>query len=283
MSNEFATDLALLDLESEFQADQQQALIRLQCLLLDEEICQYRIGFLNRIRVTAGRRGAIEGHLVEAIEIVGRFGVIDGFESGELDLPTLLAISCSPDAIWKSHLALSRLDTPYAQAGLTILALNGDWDTFRSRLGVYLPAILKHVGVSLDYQEIALDTFVHKARLLQYQRFRHLLPQWIDEFALAENLVLAKRLEQSDWHQILDAYLREAICVHVDQEGARPSQWVAAFARAAESALSWRQLPELDLPEGFEPIKYFPGFQQGLSDFGAEQYEQAMSFFELDV
>ena len=118
MTSEFATELALLDFKSEYATDQKRALYRLQYMLLKEAVCQRRILFLGSACSSDGDSvdtGKVS-NLEDTVHVVGRFGVIESLDCGEVDVAALHALSCNAGALWRAHIWLSCPDGPFDQA-----------------------------------------------------------------------------------------------------------------------------------------------------------------------
>jgi len=283
MSNNPPVELMLIDFEAEYQAVPDQALLRLQCLLLDEDACRARIAFLESVASDDAERENELGSAEETADLVGRFGVFDTVEEGYADVAALHRLTCDPAALWRAHVSLCRFDDAVDQVGLTSLALQTNWDTFRDRLSVYVPAIIQHVGFPASHAGEVLDLLVERAAEIGYHHFRDRLAGWLTEYAEDRGFPVVQGFDRNDWEAIIDAHVRTVVCEHVKHSEGRPEPWRSAFVESAERAESWRQLGYLELPPPFEPISSFLGFQKDIVELSESVHDEVTAFLEYEV
>lgn len=98
-------DLVTIDFAREFELDPHCALFMVQCLLVDELLCQKRILFLQCLSgeylVHANEQELTE--LNDAIFTISQRGVIDAVTSGVLDPWIVHTLTCNPKGLWRAH------------------------------------------------------------------------------------------------------------------------------------------------------------------------------------
>jgi hypothetical protein len=305
-------DPVFLDFAEEYQNQPEQALYALQALLLDEISVSGRVAFLHELGAfsetdlpdMAPERE--QSDFTHEIRLIREIGTLRAVKEGTLDPQRLAALTCDPEALRLAHralvfegeepettatpttpgLAASETSPETTPGTFTNLWVRGRWPELTDCLRPYLAELLREVGMDVALAGPLLAFIEQKTHSAapQGQRFRQLLPAWLNEFAAARGEQPARQFRPEDWEAILrPAVKRTAPRLVLEEKPAGQPGWAREFRRLAleRGAGSLHDLLVIDLPDESVSEDALGSFRRDLAKRMDGERERAFRLFEL--